>query len=152
MKNFKELRTNYNTHSKSVNENWMDDEPYSKKAASDLIKTAKKSVSKLKTEDDFNDWMSDTGYTIIKKYHKPGPFHKGVKTDFFKDAGSDLFARYKKELLKALRLKFENVEESSASWAKSLETIAKKKQLDKISDKDKETLMKIAAMMSKEKK
>ena len=49
-------------------------------------------------------------------------------------------------------VKKESVEESSASWAKSLEAIAKKKQLDKISDKDKETLMKIAAMMSKEKK
>jgi len=45
-----------------------------------------------------------------------------------------------------------DVEESSAAWAKSLETMAKKKQLDQISDKDKETLMKIAAMMAKEKK
>ena len=45
-----------------------------------------------------------------------------------------------------------DVEESSASWAKSLEDLAKKKQLDKISDKDKKTLMKIAAMMAKEKK
>ena len=42
------------------------------------------------------------------------------------------------------------VKESSTAWAKSLETIAKKKQLDKISDKDKKTLMKIAAMMAKE--
>lgn len=49
-------------------------------------------------------------------------------------------------------VKKESVEESSASWAKSLEDLAKKKQLDKISDKDKKTLMKIAAMMSKEKK
>ncbi len=49
-------------------------------------------------------------------------------------------------------LRNKDVEESSASWAKSLETIAKKRQLDKISDKDKETLMKIAAMMAKEKK
>ena len=42
------------------------------------------------------------------------------------------------------------VEESSSEWAKSLETIAKKKQLDKISDKDKELLIKLAAMMKKE--
>lgn len=43
-------------------------------------------------------------------------------------------------------------DESSASWAKSLDDIAKKRQLDKISDKDKATLMKIAAMLAKEKK
>jgi len=47
-------------------------------------------------------------------------------------------------------IRTKKVEESSAAWAKSLETIAKKKQLDKISDKDKKTLMKIAAMMAKE--
>jgi len=44
-------------------------------------------------------------------------------------------------------VKESDVEESSASWAKSLETIAKKKQLDKISDKDKELLIKLADMM-----
>lgn len=44
------------------------------------------------------------------------------------------------------------VSESDANWAKSLEKINKKKQLDKISDKDKETLMKIAALLGKEKK
>jgi|SRR5210317_339024 hypothetical protein len=48
--------------------------------------------------------------------------------------------------------KEEEVEESSAAWAKSLETIAKKNQLDKISDKDKATLVKIAQMLAKEKK
>ena len=42
--------------------------------------------------------------------------------------------------------------ESTASWAKSLETIAKKRQLDKISPKDKETLKKIMALLNKEKK
>lgn len=49
-------------------------------------------------------------------------------------------------------LRNKDVEESSASWAKSLEKINKQKQLDKISDKDKETLMKIAALLGKEKK
>ena len=44
------------------------------------------------------------------------------------------------------------VSESDANWAKSLEKIQKQRQLDKISDKDKETLMKIAALLSKEKK
>jgi len=44
------------------------------------------------------------------------------------------------------------VEESDANWAKSLEKINKQKKLDKISDKDKETLMKIAALLGKEKK
>ena len=44
------------------------------------------------------------------------------------------------------------VSESDANWAKSLEKINKKQQLDKISDKDKETLMKIAALLGKEKK
>jgi len=48
--------------------------------------------------------------------------------------------------------KEEEVEESSAAWAKSLETIARKKQLDKISDKDKATLVKIAQILAKEKK
>lgn len=42
--------------------------------------------------------------------------------------------------------------ESSSSWAKSLETIAKKRQLDKISPKDKDTLKKIMALLNKEKK
>ena len=42
--------------------------------------------------------------------------------------------------------------ESSAAWAKSLETIAKKRQLDKISPKDKDTLKKIMALLNKEKK
>ena len=42
--------------------------------------------------------------------------------------------------------------ESDANWAKSLEKINKQRQLDKISDKDKETLMKIAALLGKEKK
>ena len=44
------------------------------------------------------------------------------------------------------------VSESDANWAKSLEKINKQRQLDKISDKDKETLMKIAALLGKEKK
>jgi len=42
--------------------------------------------------------------------------------------------------------------ESDANWAKSLEKIQKQRQLDKISDKDKETLMKIAALLGKEKR
>ncbi len=42
--------------------------------------------------------------------------------------------------------------ESSAAYAKSLEKIARDRQLAAISDKDKETLMKIAAMLAKEKK
>lgn len=46
----------------------------------------------------------------------------------------------------------ESVEESDANWAKSLEKINKQRQLDKISDKDKETIMKIAALLGKEKK
>ena len=44
------------------------------------------------------------------------------------------------------------VSESDANWAKSLEKINKQRQLDKISDKDKETIMKIAALLGKEKK
>ena len=55
----------------------------------------------------------------------------------------------RKEVLK----KYESsIEESDAEWAKSLEKINKQKQLDNISDKDKETLMKIAALLDKEKK
>ena len=42
--------------------------------------------------------------------------------------------------------------ESTAAYAKSLEKIAKDRQLAAISDKDKQTLMKIAAMLAKEKK
>jgi hypothetical protein len=49
-------------------------------------------------------------------------------------------------------LRNKGVEESDANWAKSLEKINKQKKLDKISDKDKETLMKIAALLGKEKK
>ena len=150
MKKFTELRF------KLIEANWMDDEPYSKKAMYDLMNAAKKDARKLKSEDDFNDWMADKGYPIMMKHHKPGPFHKGKKTDFVKDSDSNLFDRYRKDIVKGLKLKLEvteeSVEESSASWAKSLEDLAKKKQLDKISDKDKKTLMKIAAMMAKEKK
>ena len=51
---------------------------------------------------------------------------------------------------KELRKKIKT--ESDANWAKSLEKIQKQRQLDKISDKDKETLMKIAALLGKEKK
>jgi hypothetical protein len=93
--------------------NWMDDEPYSKKAVSDLLKAAKKDAGKLKSEDDFNDWMADKGYPIMMKHHKPGPFHKGKKTDFVKDSDSDLFDRYKKDIVKTLRLKLESVEEAT---------------------------------------
>ncbi len=42
--------------------------------------------------------------------------------------------------------------ESTAEYAKSLEKIARDRQLAAISDKDKQTLMKIAAMLAKEKK
>jgi len=42
--------------------------------------------------------------------------------------------------------------ESTAEYAKSLEKIARDRQLAAISDKDKQTLMKIAALLSKEKK
>lgn len=42
--------------------------------------------------------------------------------------------------------------ESTAAYAKSLEKIARDRQLSAISDKDKQTLMKIAAMLAKEKK
>lgn len=57
-----------------------------------------------------------------------------------------------KDALRQANEEVKDVEESSAAWAKSLETIAKKKQLDKISDKDKATLVKIAQMLAKEKK
>jgi hypothetical protein len=100
--------------------NWMDDEPYSKNAVSDLLKAAKKDAGKLKSEDDFNDWMADKGYPIMMKHHKPGPFHKGKKTDFVKDSDSDLFDRYKKDIVKSLRLKLESVEEAKSKFSKSL--------------------------------
>ena len=50
----------------------------------------------------------------------------------------------KKKKRKKVLKKYESaIEESDANWAKSLEKINKQKQLDNISDKDKETLMKI---------
>jgi len=59
----------------------------------------------------------------------------------------------KKKKKKKVLKKYESaIEESDANWAKSLEKINKQKQLDNISDKDKETLMKIAALLDKEKK
>ena len=59
----------------------------------------------------------------------------------------------KKKKEKEVLKKYESsIEESDAEWAKSLEKINKQKQLDNISDKDKETLMKIAALLDKEKK
>jgi hypothetical protein len=59
------------------------------------------------------------------------------------------FANDKKFMAKVQIMPAESVEvdESSASWAKSLQDIAKKKQLDKISDKDKALLIKLADMM-----
>ena len=58
----------------------------------------------------------------------------------------------KKKKKKVLKKYESAIEESDANWAKSLEKINKQKQLDNISDKDKETLMKIAALLDKEKK
>jgi len=58
----------------------------------------------------------------------------------------------KKKKKKVLKRYESAIEESDANWAKSLEKINKQKQLDNISDKDKETLMKIAALLDKEKK
>ena len=76
------------------------------------MKAAKKDAGKLKSEDDFNDWMADKGYPIMLKYHKPGPFHKGKKPDFVKDSDSDLFDRYRKDIVKGLRLKLESISEA----------------------------------------
>ena len=56
-----------------------------------------------------------------------------------------------KKLLRSYK-HYEAVEESDASWAKSLETIKRKRQLDKISAKDKKTLQDIMALLDKEKK
>ena len=56
-----------------------------------------------------------------------------------------------KKLLRSYK-HYEAVEESDASWAKSLETIKRKRQLDKISDKDKKTLQDIMALLDKERK
>ena len=43
----------------------------------------------------------------------------------------------------------ESVDESTKSWNKSLEKIAKDKQLKSLSKKDRDTLMKIAKLMKK---
>jgi len=100
-------------------------------------------------------------------YGKPGRYIQVAKKDLGKlakavqaamkdkmneEGGAGLFGTT------ALRRKYEDEtpgqgqNESSASWAKSLETIARKRQFAQISDKDKATLIKIADMLAKEKK
>lgn len=76
-----------------------------------------------------------------------------------KDLNVKVKGRNKNDAVKQWRMKnkkYKNdeieVSESDANWAKSLEKINKQRQLDKISDKDKETIMKIAALLGKEKK
>ena len=75
-----------------------------------------------------------------------------IADDVNEEGGAGLFGTT------ALRKKYEDEtpgqgqRESTAAYAKSLEKIARDKQLASISDKDKQTLMKIAAMLAKEKK
>ena len=75
-----------------------------------------------------------------------------IADDVNEEGGAGLFGTT------TLRKKYEDEtpgqgqKESTAAYAKSLEKIARDKQLASISDKDKQTLMKIAAMLAKEKK
>jgi hypothetical protein len=78
--------------------------------------------------------------------------NKLVKSADYLDSAYDWFKNKVDQGGSVNKAEKKDVEESSAAWAKSLETIAKKKQLDKISDKDKATLVKIAQMLAKEKK
>ena len=73
-----------------------------------------------------------------------------MKSKMNEEGGAGLFGTT------SLRKKYQDEtpgqSESTAAYAKSLEKIARDKQLASISDKDKQTLMKIAAMLAKEKK
>lgn len=78
--------------------------------------------------------------------------NKLVKSADYLDTAYDWFKNKVDQGGSVNKAEKKDVEESSAAWAKSLEKIEKQRQLDKISDKDKATLIKIANMLAKEKK
>jgi len=99
------------------------------------------------------------GYTL--KDNKDGKLYKFKYHDRMK--AKKLLRAYKEDTAASKSLKKkgahigtdepeQTVHESDAAWAKSLEKIKNKRQLDKISDKDKATLTSIMALLDKEKK
>ena len=102
------------------------------------------SVSKM-IKDDVNEG------TYMITVRKGGPGGKDLNVKVKGKDKNDAVTQWRKKNKKYKNDEVE-VSESDANWAKSLEKINKQKQLDKISDKDKETLMKIAALLGKEKK
>ena len=97
--------------------------------------------------------MLDQAVKMAKKAGKTkGQGDLPIADDVNEEGGAGLFGTT------TLRKKYEDEtpgqgqKESTAAYAKSLEKIARHKQLASISDKDKQTLMKIAAMLAKEKK
>jgi len=94
-----------------------------------------------KADDDIdNDGDTDSSDEYLKK--RRAAISKAMKDEDVEELEKDA---------KKKEIKEKDVKESTAAWAKSLETLARKKQLDKISDKDKATLVKIAQMLAKEK-
>ena len=94
----------------------------------------------------------DQAVKMAKKAKTKGQGDLPIADDVNEEGGAGLFGTT------TLRKKYEDEtpgqgqKESTAAYAKSLEKIARDKQLASISDKDKQTLMKIAAMLAKEKK
>ena len=89
--------------------------------------------------------------TYMITVRKGGPGGKDLNVKVQGKDKNDAVKQWRKKNKKYKNDEVE-VSESDANWAKSLEKINRQKQLDKISDKDKETLMKIAALLGKEKK
>ena len=111
------------------------------------MKTFKNYLNEAKM-DNFQlvDMDPDTARIAVQLAKKAGLTPKSKKS---RSGGLDISVEGpKKKVAKFIM----SLPESNANWAKSLEKIQKQRQLDKISDKDKETLMKIAALLGKEKR
>lgn len=124
------------TYRKRIAEDGHVDAANVKNQLSSLKRNSEQLLSMIKPDSNYPSWW----------------VNKIVKAADYLDSATDFLQNKVDQGVVVDKTEKKDVEESSAAWAKSLETIAKKKQLDKISDKDKATLVKIAQMLAKEKK
>ena len=124
------------TYKKRILEDGHVDSANAKNQLSSLKRNSEQLLAMIKPDAEYPAWW----------------VNKLVKAADYLDSAADFLQNKVDQGVVVDKAEKKDVEESSSAWAKSLETIAKKKQLDKISDKDKATLVKIAQMLAKEKK
>ena len=149
----KELKKRKVKLPESVNEDWwsemssydqaqyIKDHPNSAKAKSSKKARKEKEADRKKLAKRGYDIDATTG-KAVKQSKKEDPkkkekHKKAISKGIF--PGSPEYSKFMKEAIK----------ESTKSWNKSLEKIARDRQLKSISKKDRETLMRIAQMMKK---